>query len=102
MLLDKILEGYIYKQYLFFPVFLKKDVMKRDTFAVYVTSLVLVLYALVAYSEFSYRFVFLIFTISPVLILWMVYTVLKSPDEPTRTFDDYFYMDSDKRPMKRR
>lgn len=74
--------------------------MKKDIFSVYVTSLVLVLYAIIAYTELSYRLVFLLFTLSPVLILWMVYAVLKSPDEPTRTFEDYFYMDSEQRPMK--
>ena len=78
-----------------------RKTMKKDTFAVYVTSLVLVLYAVVAYSELSYQFVFLVFTLSPVFILWMVYSVLKSPDEPTRTFDEYFYMDRDIKPMKR-
>ena len=73
--------------------------MRKDIFAVYLTSTVLVIYAVVTYSEFSYRLVFVLFTLSPVLILWMVYSVLKSPDEPTRTFDDYFYMDSDKKPI---
>lgn len=74
--------------------------MKKDTFSVYVTTLFLVLYTLIAYTELSYRLVFLLFTVSPLLILWMVYRVLTSPDEPTRTFTDYFYMDADIKPMK--
>lgn len=74
--------------------------MKKDTFAVYVTSLFLLVYSFMAFSELNYQLVAAMFTISPVLVLWMVYRVLRSPDEPNRTFTDYFYMDSDKRPMR--
>lgn len=74
--------------------------MKKDTFAVYVTSLFLLVYSFIAFTELSYQLVAAMFTIAPVLVLWMVYRVLTSPDEPTRTFNDYFYMDSDKRPLK--
>lgn len=100
MFFNEILNNKEIKHFFISHVLIKND-MKKDTFAVYVTTLVLIVYAVIAYTELSYRLVFLLFTISPVLILWMVYSVLKSPDEPTRTFDEYFYMDSDKKPMKR-
>lgn len=74
--------------------------MKKDTFAVYVTSLFLLVYSFMAFSELSYQLVSAMFTISPILVIWMVYRVLKSPDEPTRTFTEYFYMDADIKPTK--
>jgi membrane protein implicated in regulation of membrane protease activity len=74
--------------------------MKKDIFAVYATSLFLLVYAFTAFSELNYQLVMAMFTISPIWIIWMVYRVLKSPDEPTRTFTDYFYMDVDIKPTK--
>ena len=32
---------------------------------------------------------------SPFLVVWMVYRVLKDGVESTKTFDEYFYEDSD-------
>ena len=37
----------------------------------------------------------LIFAMSPFLITWMVYKVLKDGQPSTRTFDEYFYDDVD-------
>jgi len=51
--------------------------MKHDTIAVAGVSLLLLIYTMFASLELFLSFVYLIFAVSPVLIIWMVWVVLK-------------------------
>ena len=41
--------------------------------------------------------VYLLFSGSPFVILWMVFYILKDKHEPEKTFDEYFYQEEDVR-----
>jgi hypothetical protein len=50
-------------------------------------------YVLLASFDFSYTLIFSMFVISPLLVIWMVIRVLKSPQCSGKTFNDHFYED---------
>ncbi|MEM9051033.1 MAG: hypothetical protein AAGC47_03175 [Bacteroidota bacterium] len=52
--------------------------MKHETIAVAGVSFLLLVYTMFATMEVFLGFVYLIFAISPVLIIWMVWVVLKN------------------------
>jgi hypothetical protein len=52
-----------------------------------------VAYVLIAASGFSYFLTEMLFTVSPILVIWMVIRVLKSPYDSGKTFNDHFYED---------
>ncbi len=43
--------------------------------------------------ELSMSLIWLMFTISPALVLWMVYSVLTAPIEIKETFEEQWYQD---------
>jgi hypothetical protein len=43
--------------------------------------------------ELSMSLIWLMFTISPALVIWMVYSVLTAPIEIKETFDEQWYQD---------
>lgn len=46
--------------------------------------------------ELSMSLIWLMFFISPALVLWMVYSVLTAPIEVKETFDEQWYQDRPK------
>ncbi|WP_064198044.1 MULTISPECIES: hypothetical protein [Emticicia] len=72
--------------------------MKKDSFAIYLTTLFVVVYCLFIVSEMPYPFIMVAFLVLHVMVIWMVYAILKSKDEPKVTFDEKFYLDASFKP----
>jgi hypothetical protein len=70
--------------------------MKGIWFPVMFVSIFLAIYVVLAYLSFE-RIVSLMFVVSPFLIIWMVFRVLKDGKPSGRTFSEYFYDDVDYR-----
>jgi len=62
-------------------------------FSILFASVYLAVYLAFVYYEINIALLFFIF--SPAVLLFMVYSILKDKKQPTRTFDEYFYMDED-------
>lgn len=67
----------------------------KSKIPVIIVSVILLAYTVLASSGIALRLSILIFSLSPIFILWMVIRVLKSPDTSHKTFDAYFYDDAD-------
>lgn len=67
--------------------------MKSTWFPVGIVTIFLLVYVFIAAAGFSYLLITLLFSISPILVLWMVFRVLKSPYHSGKTFNDHFYED---------
>ena len=67
--------------------------MKHIKFPVYFTTIYLVIYTLLAQYEATQFLVPWLFVISPFVVLWMVYRVLKYGVESKKTFEEAFYED---------
>gem|GEM_PF-991783 len=74
-------------------VFYYKHTMKSAYFPVGLVTIFLVVYVVIAASGLSYFLTAMLFTISPILVIWMVFRVLKSPYNSHKTFNDHFYED---------
>lgn len=72
--------------------------MKKDAFAIYITTLFLVVYGLFIAFEMPYPFIMATFLVLHIMVVWMVYAILKSKDEPKVTFDEKFYLDASFKP----
>ena len=68
--------------------------LRSPGFAASVTTLYLFVYTIIAFSGFSDDLAVVMFLLSPVFVLWMVYTVLRFGTPSTRTFDTHFYDDA--------
>lgn len=68
--------------------------MKGIWFPVIFVSAFLAIYVLLAYFNIE-NVVITMFLISPFLVIWMVYKVLKDGTPSGRTFSEHFYDDSD-------
>lgn len=55
----------------------------------------ILIYCLGLGRVFDFEYTFLLFLFSPVVILWVVFSILKDKNVPSKTFTDYFYQDSD-------
>ncbi len=77
-----------------YGVLLKSIIMKSALFPVGLVTIFLVVYVVIAASGFSYFLTAMFFTISPILVIWMVFSVLKSPNDSRKTFNDHFYEDN--------
>lgn len=53
----------------------------------------LIVFVTVIQLELSMSLIWLMFIISPALVLWMVYSVLTAPIEVKETFDEQWYQD---------
>ena len=69
--------------------------MKNSLVPVAIVSVILIIYTFITVSGIALWLSYLVFGISPLLIIWMVIMVLKSDDASGRTFDEYFYDDAD-------
>lgn len=72
--------------------------MKKEFFAIYVTTLFLLVYTLLILFDVNYPLIATMFIISPFLVIWMVFSVLRSNEEPQLTFDERFYLDAPFKP----
>lgn len=72
--------------------------MKKDSFAIYLTTLFVVVYCLFIVCEMPYPFIMATFLVLHIMVVWMVYAILKSKDEPKATFDEKFYLDAPFKP----
>ena len=72
--------------------------MKKDSFAIYITTLFLVVYCLFIVFEMPYPFIMTAFLVLHIMVVWMVFAILKSNDEPKVTFEEKFYLDASFKP----
>lgn len=63
--------------------------------ATWLTTFALFIYTFLIAAEIRTALISVIFVLSPVLIIWMVITVLTDSFETDKTFDDYFYQDKE-------
>ncbi len=75
--------------------------LQNPTFAGLFSTLYLVLFVLVIVLGYG-DIAMVMFLFSPILVLWLVYTVLRYGKPSARTFDEYFYDDVDIRADKLR
>ena len=71
----------------------KGHAMKNIKIPVFVTTLYLFVYAIISQVPETYRLTLLLFSISPLPVLWMVYRVLRFGKPSDKTFSDFFYED---------
>lgn len=64
---------------------------------IFVVTGYLFIYWLAIQLELNFRLILFMFSISPVLLLWMVYKVLTADVPVTHTFDEKWYEDGEKR-----
>ena len=71
--------------------------MKKDKCfpVVLAVTFYLVCYILLLSSDATLRIAMFLFSISPIVIIWMVVVVLKQESKSRKTFDKYFYDDVD-------
>ena len=69
--------------------------MKNIKFPIYFTTAVLFAYTILAQFYPDAMVIVLVFALSPFLLTWMVYKILKDSEPSTRTFGEYFYDDID-------
>jgi hypothetical protein len=69
--------------------------MKSVWFPISFVSCYLVLYTLMAYLSVFRDVVIMMFVLSPFLVIWMVYRVLKDGKPSGRTFAEHFYDDAE-------
>jgi Flp pilus assembly protein TadB len=70
------------------------DGMKGSWFPIMSVTVFLMAYVVLAYYSFE-NIVVAMFIISPFLVIWMVYRVLRYGKPSGRTFSEYFYDDVD-------
>ena len=68
---------------------------KNTLWPVAVSSIYLVIYVLLLFSESGFGIAFLMLLFSPFLIIWMVLYILKYGKPSSRTFEEAFYDDVD-------
>ena len=71
--------------------------MRNPRFSILFVTTYLLVYAIVASFTDYFQWALIMFIFSPILILWMVYTVLKYGKPSNKTFDEHFYEDFDYR-----
>jgi hypothetical protein len=76
--------------------------MNRAIFSISVTSVVAMVYVILSAVSGHFPLVFFLFLVSQAWLIWMVITILKDKPSSDRTFDQFFYEDSDIRPGKDR
>jgi len=71
--------------------------MKKDKSipVVLAVTFYLICYILLLLSDETFHIAILLFALSPIVIIWMVFTVLKQEYKGTKTFKEYFYEDVD-------
>jgi hypothetical protein len=72
--------------------------MSKTTTSVIVTTIVVLAYTIISTLPVSFSLVFSAMIASQGLLVWMVITILKDKRTSTRTFDEYFYDDTNIKP----
>jgi len=72
---------------------LKKISMMR--LAIGLSFLYIIFYSFGIAGIYDFQYLFTLFLFSPIIVLWVVFSVLKDKNEPTKTFTDHFYQDSE-------
>ena len=67
--------------------------MKKETIAITVTTLVLIVYCALATLRAEYWLIMSLFILLHIFTIYMVYAILKNPNESQMKFDDHFYQD---------
>lgn len=67
--------------------------MKRIIAPIFIATLYLVLYVIIAELDATTRITLMLFSLSPIPVLWMVYKVLRDGEPSTYTFTERFYED---------
>ena len=67
--------------------------MKSAWLPVGIVTIFLLVYVFIAAAGYSYLLITGLFSISPILVVWMVIRVLKSPYNSGKTFNEHFYED---------
>jgi hypothetical protein len=71
---------------------MKKD---KSILRVFIASLYLLVYIVFLSLESTTRIAFFMFSVSPVMLIWLVVGILKHGKPGKRTFDSYYYEDVD-------
>jgi hypothetical protein len=69
--------------------------MKKVNTIIFITTGLLLVYVIAASVSENFAFIFLLFLITSALFLYMVICILKDAPPSKRSFDEYFYDDSD-------
>jgi hypothetical protein len=67
--------------------------MKNYLFPVYLVTAVLIVYVTAIQANLHTAFILFVFSLSPALVIWMVYKVLTADVEVTSTFEEKWYED---------
>lgn len=73
--------------------------MKNYLFPVYLVTSFLVVFVTAIHTNLNTALILIMFSISPISIIWMVYRVLRSEVLVTSTFEDQWYEDFPKARM---
>lgn len=71
--------------------------MKKIKWPVLLATTYAVLYQFTPYAGLPDQAIILLFILSPIPVLWMAYKILKNGIPSQRTFEEYFYEDTDYR-----
>jgi hypothetical protein len=67
--------------------------MKNYLFPVYLVTAVLIVYVTAIQANLHTALILFVFSLSPALVIWMVYKVLTADVEVTSTFEEKWYED---------
>jgi hypothetical protein len=67
--------------------------MNKIKFPIYLTTVILVVYTFLVGMDLVPALVFMLFGISPLLVIWLVYRVLRDGEASAYTFSERFYED---------
>ncbi len=71
------------------------SILRNFKWAIWVTTFALFIYTFLVAAEIQVLLTSIIFILSPFLVIWMVWTVLTDNYTSEKTFDEYFYQDSE-------
>jgi uncharacterized membrane protein YqjE len=69
--------------------------MQKIKWPIAIVTIYLIIYQSAALLGFPDNTIAVMYVVSPLLVLWMVYKILKDGTPSDRTFDEYFYDDYD-------
>lgn len=73
----------------------KNSNMKKIKWPITGVTVYMIFYQFTPYIGFGDEIILAMFAVSPIPITWMVYKILKDGIPSQRSFDEYFYEDSD-------
>ena len=72
-----------------------RSILRNFRWAIWVTTFALFVYTFLVAAEILVVLTNIIFIASPFIVIWMVWTVLRDDFTTHKTFDNYFYQDSE-------